>query len=124
MLNRSKRGENMSRLATEATPYVLGETSGEHDDSDAKVVCSTASPATGWKTLACAQACAFSMWAQALATWRCCWPAWLARRRKSSGVDLDGSALATARQRVAEAGLNSVSFRIGNFLDYESDRTL
>jgi ubiquinone/menaquinone biosynthesis C-methylase UbiE len=27
------------------------------------------------------------------------------------GVDLDGSALAIARQRVAEAGLHSVSFR-------------
>src|SRR5215471_4550220 len=31
MLNRSKRGENMSRLATGATPYVLGDTSGEHE---------------------------------------------------------------------------------------------
>lgn len=38
------------------------------------------------------------------------------------GVDLDESALAIARERVAEAGLDGVSFQVGNFLNYETDR--
>lgn len=38
------------------------------------------------------------------------------------GVDLDESALAVANQRVADAGLRNVSFHVGNFLTYESER--
>jgi SAM-dependent methyltransferase len=38
------------------------------------------------------------------------------------GVDLDESALAVAHQRVADAGLQNVSFHVGNFLTYESEK--
>ena len=113
----------MSRLATGATPYVLGDTSGEHErlrrqsrllDRLTRHWLENIGVRAGMRILDVGSGVGdMAMLLASLA----------GPTVEIIGVDLDGSALATARQRVAEAGLNSVSFRIGNFLDYESDRT-
>jgi len=113
----------MSRLATETTPYVLGNTAGEHErlrrqsrllDRITRHWLENIGLSAGMRILDVGSGVGDT--AMLLAS--------LAGPTvEIIGVDLDGCALAIARQRIAEAGLHSISFHVGNFLDYESDRT-
>jgi SAM-dependent methyltransferase len=113
----------MSRLATETTSYVLGDTAGEHErlrrqsrllDRITRHWLENIGVRAGMRILDVGSGVGdMAMLLASLA----------GPTSEIIGVDLDGSALATARQRVAEAGFHSVSFCVGNFLDYESDRT-
>lgn len=112
----------MSRLATETTPYVLGDTAAEHErlhrqsrllDRITRHWLENIGVRAGMRILDVGSGVGdMAMLLASLA----------GPTAEIIGVDLDGCALAIARQRVAQAGFHSVSFRVGNFLDYESDR--
>lgn len=113
----------MSRLATETTPYVLGNTTGEHErlrrqsrllDRITRHWLEDIGVRAGMRILDVGSGVGDT--AMLLASLA-------GPTAEIIGVDRDGCALAIARQRVAEAGLHSISFHVGNFLDYESDRT-
>src|SRR5215469_9490342 len=110
MRNRSKRGQNMSRLATETNPYVLGDTAGEHErlrrqsrllDPITRHWLENISVRAGMRILDVGSGVGdVAMLLASLA----------GPTAEIIGVDRDGSALTIARQRVEEAGLHSVSF--------------
>ena len=113
----------MSRLATETNPYVLGDTAGEHErlrrqsrllDPITRHWLENIGVRSGMRILDVGSGIGdLAMLLASLA----------GPTAEIIGVDLDESALATARLRVAEAGFHSVSFYVGNFLDYEPDST-
>jgi SAM-dependent methyltransferase len=112
----------MSTLAAETTPYVLGSTSGEHDrlrrqsrllDRITRHWLENIGVGAGMRILDVGSG--VGDMAMLLASLG-------GPTAEIVGIDLDEFALAIARPRIAEAGLERVSFQVGNFLEYESDR--
>ena len=104
-------------LATATTAYVLGNTSGEHErlqrqsrllDRISRHWLENIGVGTGMRILDVGSGVGDT--AMLLASLA-------GPTAEIVGIDLDESALAIARERVADAGLQNVSFHLGNFLN-------